>query len=123
MGFLLRVLVNAAALALAAAVVSGVELSGVGTTLLAALVLGLVNAVIRPLLLILTLPLTLLTLGLFIFVLNALCLWLTALVVPGFDLAGFGAAFLAALIVSAVSWLLTAFVSDRGRLVVLRRDG
>jgi putative membrane protein len=111
----LRIVVNAAALWLAAMVVPGIELRGIGSTIAAALVLGLVNAILKPVLIVMTLPLTLLTLGLFIFVVNALCLWLTAAVVPGFAIHGFGAAFLGALLVSAVSWLLSAFVSDAGR--------
>jgi putative membrane protein len=115
-GFVLRVLINAAALALAAQVVTGVQLAGWGPALLAGLVLGLVNALVRPVLVILTFPLTLVTLGLFLLVLNAFCLALTAWVVPGFEIAGFVPALLAALIVSVVSWLLTAFVSDRGRV-------
>jgi putative membrane protein len=63
-----------------------------------------------------TLPLTLLTLGLFLFVLNAFCLWLTSAVVPGFDIHGFRAAFLGALLITVVSWALTVFVSDNGRV-------
>jgi putative membrane protein len=115
-GFILRVLINAAALALAARIVPGIYLAGWGPALLAGLVLGLVNALVRPVLVILTFPLTLVTLGLFLLVLNAFCLALTAWLVPGFDIAGFLPAVLGALIVSAVSWLLTAFVSDRGRV-------
>jgi putative membrane protein len=99
----------------AAQLVSGIAVSGVTPLLLAALVLGLINAVVRPILVILTLPLTLITLGLFIFVLNAFCLWLTSRIVPGFEVHTFGSALLGALVVSLVSWLLTAFVSDTGR--------
>ncbi len=121
MGFILRILINAVAIYLAAAILPGLEIRGLLAALGAGLVLGLVNAVVRPVLVVLTLPVTLLTLGLFLFVLNGLCLWLTALVVDGFEVAGFWSAVLGALIVSAVSWLLTAFVSDRGRVVVLTR--
>jgi putative membrane protein len=121
LGFLLRVLVNGAAIYLAAAVVPGIELSGLLAALGAGLVLGLVNAVVRPVLVLLTLPVTLITLGLFLLVLNGLCLWLTSLLVKGFVVQGVGAAVLGALLVSLVSWLLTAFVSDRGRIVVITR--
>lgn len=121
MGFLVRVLVNALAILVAAAVVPGIELSGAGAALGAGLVLGLINALIRPILLLLTLPLTLLTLGLFVFVLNAFCLWLASTLVKGFAVQGFGAALLGALLVSVVSWLLTAFLSDRGQIVVITR--
>jgi putative membrane protein len=115
MGFLLRLIVNAAALWVAAQLVPGIVVTGLTPLLLAALVLGLINAIVRPVLLILTLPLTLLTLGLFIFILNAFCLWLTSRIVPGFVVQSFAAALLGALVVSIVSWLLTAFVSDAGR--------
>jgi putative membrane protein len=81
--------------------------------LIAGLVLGIVNAVIRPVILLLTLPFTLLTLGLFIFVVNALCLALTAFVVPGFSVRSFWSALAGALIVSLVSWILNAGVKDR----------
>lgn len=121
MGFLLRVVVNALAIFLAAAVVPGLEIRGALSALGAGLVLGLINAVVRPVLLVLTLPLTLATLGLFLFILNGLCLWLTSLLVKGFEVHGFWAAVFGALIVSVVSWLLTAFVSDRGRIVVITR--
>lgn len=120
-GFLLRVLINAGAIYLAAAIVPGIEVDSALTALGAGLVLGLINAVVRPVLVVLTLPVTVLTLGLFLFVLNGLCLWLTALVVKGFVVQGFWPAVLGALLVSVVSWTLTAFVSDRGRIVVLTR--
>jgi putative membrane protein len=120
-GFVARVLINALAIYFAAAVVPGVEISGILAALGAGLVFGLVNAVVRPVLLVLTLPLTLLTLGLFLFVLNAFCFWLTAALVKGFDVHGFWAAVLGALLVSVVSWLLTAFLSDRGQVVVITR--
>jgi putative membrane protein len=119
MGFLVRVLVNALAIWLATEIVPGIEARRATTVLVAALVLGLVNAIVRPILLVLTLPLTLVTLGLFLFVLNALCLWLTSAVVPGFDVRGFWPAFWGALLVSALSWVANGFVSDHGRLVVI----
>ena len=116
MGFILRLIVNAAALWVAAQLIPGIAVTGLTPLLLAALVLGLINAIVRPILLVLTLPLTLLTLGLFIFILNAFCLWLTSRIVTGFVVQTFGAAFLGALVVSVVSWLLTAFISDTGRV-------
>ena len=116
MGFLLRVLINAASLWVAASLIPGIALEGLGGTLLAAVVLGVINAIVRPVLIFLTLPITLLTLGLFIFVLNAFCLWLTSRLVPGIEVHVFAAAFLGALVISAVSWILTAFLSDTGRL-------
>jgi len=121
MGFVIRVLVNAVAIWLATEVVPGIGASTTTTIVVAALVLGLVNAIVRPILLVLTLPLTLVTLGLFLFVLNALCLWLTSKVVPGFHVQGFWAAFWGALIVSALSWVVNGFVSDRGQTVVISK--
>ncbi|HYS18299.1 MAG TPA: phage holin family protein [Candidatus Binatia bacterium] len=117
-GFVARAIVNAAMIYLAAQVVPGIELRGepLWPALLAGVVLSLVNAVVRPILKVLTLPLTLLTLGLFLFVLNAFCLWLTSVIVPGFDVHGFWPAFLGALLISVVSWALTVFVSDSGRV-------
>ena len=116
MGFVVRVLVNAATIALAAALIPGIRLEGATPALLAGVVLGLINALVRPVLVVLTFPLTLLTLGLFLLVLNGLCLAATAWFVPGFDIDNFLSAVLGALLVSVVSWVLTAFVSDRGRI-------
>jgi putative membrane protein len=121
MGFLFRVLVNALAIWLATEIVPGIGVRDTSTVVVAALVLGLLNAVVRPVLLVLTLPLTLVTLGLFLFVLNAFCLWLTSAVVPGFHVRGFWAAFWGALIVSVLSWAVNGFVSDRGRVVMIKR--
>jgi putative membrane protein len=110
LSLLARWIVNAAALLLVAYLYPGVHLAGFGSALLAALVLGLVNALIRPLLVILTLPVTLLTLGLFLFVINALLFWLVAETVPGFGVSGFGAALLGSILYSVItlitSWLL-----------------
>jgi putative membrane protein len=115
-GFVFRVLINAAALWLAAQIIPGIRLADAASTLFAALVLGIINAIVRPILIFLTLPITLVTLGLFLFVLNAFCLWLTSRIVPGFDVEGPLAALLGALVISIVSWILTAFLSDRGRV-------
>jgi putative membrane protein len=119
MGFLVRVAVNALAIVLAASILPGIGVDGIVPALAAAVLLGLVNAFVRPVLLILTLPITLVTLGLFLFVLNGLCFWLVASVVKGFHVAGFGSAMLGALVVSAVSWIVTALISDSGKVVVI----
>lgn len=113
MSFVLRLLLNAVAIMAAAWLVPGVSLTGLWPALLAGALLGLVNASIRPVLILLTLPFTLLTLGLFIFVVNAICFGLTAALVPGFDLSGFGAALLGALVVTLVSWVLNAVLRER----------
>ncbi len=89
-------------------IVPGISVKNFYSALLAALVLGLVNAVIRPLLILLTLPVNILTLGLFTLVINALMLWFVASVVKGFDVKSFIAAFLGALVLWAVSWLTNA---------------
>ena len=113
MGFLLRVLLNGLAIVAAAFVVPGISLAGPVPALIAGLVLGLVNALVRPVLVILTLPFTLITLGLFLLVVNTICLALTAGLVPGFSISGFFAAFVGALIVSIVSWILSALTRDK----------
>jgi putative membrane protein len=117
MRFLVRLLLNAIAILAAAWLIPGVELSGTGAALAAGAVLGLVNVSIRPVLLILTLPFTLITLGLFIFVVNAICVGLTAAVIPGFSIATYWSAFLGALVVSVVSWILNGLLpaTDRSR--------
>ena len=120
MGFLIRILVNGGAILLAASVVPGVGVRSVTSALIAGLVLALINAIIRPVLVFLTFPITLVTLGLFIFVLNAFCFWLASMFVPGLTVRGFWAAFLGALIVSVVSWILNAFLSDTGRVAYYR---
>ena len=121
MGLLIRLVANALAILAAAYIVPGIEVAGGLSLLAAALVLGLINAVVRPILLFLTLPFTLVTLGLFIFLLNAFCLWLTSWLVKGFEVHGFWAAVLGALIVSVVSWIANAFLSDRGKVVAITR--
>lgn len=117
MRFLLRLLINAGALWIATQIVPGVEHTGPWTALLlVALVLGLLNALVRPLLKLLTCPLIVLTLGLFTFVINALVLWLTSAISDsfglGFHVAGFVPAFLGALVVTVVSVLLSVFLRD-----------
>ena len=124
-GFLLRALVSAFAIWVAAAVVPGLRVAGVGTLLLAGLLLGLVNAVVRPLVIVLTFPLTLLTLGLFLWVVNAAMLALVAAMLDGMTLSGFLPALLGSLIVSLVSTAASWWVGPRGRveLLVVERRG
>ena len=105
-----RWILNAAALLLVAYLYPGVAIEGFLAALIAALVLGLVNALIRPILILLTLPATILTLGLFLFVINALLFWFAAEIVPGFKVTGFVAALLGSILYSLItlltSWLL-----------------
>jgi putative membrane protein len=112
MRFLARVLLNALAIGVAAWLVPGVQLTGPGPAIVAGILLGLVNALVRPILILLTLPFTLVTLGFFLFVVNAICFALTAALVPGFDLSGFFAAFFGALVVTLVSWVVSALITD-----------
>ena len=127
MGFLIRMAITAAGLWVASELVDGITVQN-GTTLIwAALILGIVNAVVRPIAIILTLPITLLSLGLFLWVINAAMIGLVAWFLDGFQIAGFRAALLGAILVSLTGWIGNAFVSERGRyeVVVSRgfRDG
>jgi putative membrane protein len=108
MYLLLRWLIYAVAIMLLAYIVPGISVKSFYSALIAALILGLVNAVIRPLLILLTLPVNVLTLGLFTLVINALMLWLVATIVKGFDIKNFLAAFLGALILLVVGWITNA---------------
>lgn len=108
--FLLRAAVAAAGLWLAAEWLDGLRFDDPVSLLMAALLLGVVNAVVRPLALLLTLPLTVVTFGLFLLVVNGLMLALVALLLPGFHIAGFGDALLGALVVSTIGVLATAVI-------------
>lgn len=110
MRLLLIWLINAVALLLVPYLLQSVQVANFGTALIAALVLGLVNTLVRPILVVLTLPVTLLTLGLFILVINALMFWFVANVVGGFTVAGFWSAFGGALVYSIISWALSALL-------------
>jgi putative membrane protein len=103
-------LINTAALIAVAYLMPSVSISSFGAALVAALVLGFLNAIIRPILVLLTLPVTVLTLGLFIFVINGLLFWAVSAFVAGFHVAGFWSAVLGAIVFSLVSWLLSALV-------------
>ena len=120
-GFLLRWSINLLALILAAKLISGVRMESMGMGILAAGLLGFVNAVLRPVVLLLTLPINLLTLGLFTLIINAALLKLVSELVPGFVIETFNAAFFGALLVSIVSWALNIFISGDGRLFFIKR--
>lgn len=107
---LVRWLVNAAALLALPYIYDGVRVEGITAALVAAAVLGIVNAVIRPILLVLTVPLNILTLGLFTFVINALMLWLAAALVSGFEVTGFAGAFIGSLLLTVISAVISAVV-------------
>ena len=109
---LFRWIINGLALLLVANVVPGFHVASLYSALIAALVLGLVNALVRPLFFILTLPITIFTLGLFTFVLNAFMIWLVSTVVKGFDVSGFVPALLAALLLWVISLATNWFVDQ-----------
>jgi len=107
---LIRWLVITLAILFASTILSGIHVASLTTAIIAAAILGIINTFLRPVLLILTLPLTLLTLGIFAFVLNAFMLLLVAYFVPGFEIDGFFWAFMGALIISIVSWIANRFI-------------
>lgn len=119
-GFLLRAALSALGLWIASEIMRGLRFDSASQLILAALVLGVVNAVVRPLAFVLTLPLTILTLGLFLLVLNAGMVALVAWLVPGFHIAGFWTAVGAALIVSLVSWAASSAIGSSGRVEIFR---
>ena len=120
-GFLLRGLVAALGLWAAEAMLDGIAIDSPTTLVLAGLLLGLVNAIVRPFALLLSLPALLFTLGLFLLVINAAMLGLVALMLPGFTIpGGFWSAVGGAIIVSLVSWIGSWFIGSRGRVEVLR---
>lgn len=111
--FLLRVAIAALGLWLATEWLDGLVIDTPGTLLLAGVLLGIVNAVVKPIVVLLTLPFTLFTLGLFLLVINAAMLGLVAALLPGMHIAGFWAAFFGALIVAVVSWIGWAVIGPR----------
>lgn len=120
-GFVIRLLITALGLWVADRLLPGIVITGTGSLIVSALLLGLVNAVIRPVILILTLPLTILTLGLFVLIVNGISLGIAAWLVPGFHIAGLWSATLGAIIVGLTSWAASAFVGGSGRIERMQR--
>jgi putative membrane protein len=118
LGFLIRAVIVALGLWLASAWVSGVSIDTPETLLLAGILLGVVNSIIRPIAIVLTLPMTVLTLGLFLLVINAGMVALVAWILPGMHVNGFGAAFWTAILVSLVSMIGSWFVGGKGKVEV-----
>ena len=110
MRLLIRWIINAAALLALPYLFTSIQIAGIGRALIAALVIGLLNALVRPILVLLTLPVTIVTLGLFILVINALMFWFAAFLVDGFAVAGFWPAFWGALVYSVITWAVGAVV-------------
>ena len=123
LGLIAKWLVNSLALFAACYLVPGVRISDFWSGLAAAALLGIVNAVIRPIVILLTLPINILTLGLFTLVVNALMLKLVAYFVEGFSVNGFGSAFLGALVISLVSWFINMFFDSTWKVSFIRRGG
>jgi putative membrane protein len=113
MRLLITWLINAAALFALPYLMDSVRVDTVGAALIAALVLGLVNTLVRPVLVLLTLPVTLVTLGLFIFIINGLMFWMVANWVQGFHVAGFWSAVGGALLYSIISWALSSLILEK----------
>lgn len=107
----IRWILNIAGIILAAYIIQGFDVTPLAA-IVGSILLGLVNAIIRPFVLLITLPINLLTLGLFTFVVNGLMLWLVSLLIKGFDIQGFGTAILAALLITVISSLISFFVKD-----------
>ncbi|HKU14507.1 MAG TPA: phage holin family protein [Steroidobacteraceae bacterium] len=122
-GFFLRVAIVALGLWLATQILPGLHFDSAGYLLAAALLLGIVNAIVRPIAVILTLPLTLLTLGLFLLVVNAAMLGLVALLLAGFQISGFWTALGGALIVSITGWLASGLIGNNGKVQVITKRG
>jgi putative membrane protein len=122
MGFILRALISAMGLWLATRLVSGIRIDDPSTLVLSGLLLGVVNAVVRPIAIILTLPLTILTLGVFLLVVNTAIVALVAALLPGFHIfGGFWSAFMTAIIVGITGWIGSGLIGPRGKIDVYVR--
>ncbi|MFH1481112.1 MAG: phage holin family protein [Pseudomonadota bacterium] len=117
---MIRWLILTAAIMMASYLIDGIEVDGFFSAFLAAAILGILNAFFRPILIILTLPITILTLGLFTFVINALLLKFASGLISGFEVYGFWAAILGSLVISVVNWLLSSFVNSQGKIEYTR---
>jgi putative membrane protein len=125
-GLLVRWLLLTISIIITSYLVDGIIVTSFFSAFFAAAVLGILNALFRPLLLVITLPINILTLGFFTFVINALLLKMVSGVVPGFNVHGFWSAIFGSLIISLVSWLLSSFVNERGRIGYIdlkKKDG
>lgn len=118
-GFFLRLIITAIGLWVASGL-AGIHIHGVGTLLGAALLLGIVNAIVRPILIILTLPITVLTLGIFLLIINGAMLGLVAGLLGGFSIDGLGWAILGSIVVTVTGWIGNAFIGPKGRIETYR---
>ena len=124
-GLFVRWLVLTVAIMVASYLLDGIVVRGFFSALFAAAILGVLNAFFRPIIFLLTLPINVLTLGLFTFVINAVMLQMASGVISGFQVHGFGSALFGALLISLVSWFLSSFIGDRGdvRYIDLKHKG
>jgi len=125
-GIVIRWLVLTAAIMFASYVLDGIQVKGFFTALFAAAILGILNAFFRPILIILTLPINILSLGLFTFIINAMLLKMASGVISGFEVYGFWSAVFGSLLISLVSWALSSFINEQGRMEYIdlkKKDG
>ena len=115
-GLLVRWLVLTVAIVFSSYLISGIQVSGFFSALFAAAILGILNVFFRPILIILTLPINILTLGFFTFVINALILKMASGVISGFEVHGFWSAVFGALVISAFNWILNSLINEKGRV-------
>ena len=118
-GIFIRWLILTCAIIVASYLLDGIRVSGFFSAFFAAAMLGILNAFFRPIAIILTLPINILSLGLFTFVINALMLKMASGVIPGFDVYGFWSAIFGSLLISLVSWLLSSFINEQGRVTYI----
>jgi putative membrane protein len=118
-GILIRWLTLTIAVIFTSYLLDGIRISGFGSAVLAAAILGILNAFFRPIALLLTLPINILSFGLFTFVINALMLKMASVIIPGFDVYGFWTAILGSLMISIISWILNSFINEHGRMTYI----
>ena len=123
-GFILRTLIAMLGLLLASAIIPGVQIAGTGSVILAAVLLAAINAIVRPIIIVMTLPITIVTLGLFLLVINAAMFGLVAAMLDNFTVSGFWSALLGAVIVSITSTIASWYIGPEGKIeiLVIRRD-
>jgi len=125
-GIVIRWLILTAAIMFTSYVIDGIQVKGFFTALFAAAILGILNAFFRPILIILTLPINILSLGLFTFIINAMLLKMASGVISGFQVYGFWSAVFGSLLISVVSWALSSFINKQGRMEYIdlkKKDG
>jgi len=119
-GFFLRWFILTSAIAVTSYLLDGIQVSSFSSAVFAAALLGILNAFFRPILIIVTLPINILSLGLFTFVINALLLIMVSGIISGFDVRGFWSAVFGSVLISVVSWLLNSFINERGTVKYIK---